>query len=233
MRDKHEGRRNIALTTLIDLLVQVVFVFTLLLLASDAIQGPPEGRGYVPTEAWRTLVSIFDADPKSDISLQAKEIVTKYQAVKVERDKARQEADAWRKKVDELDAIIEQLRAKAGGAAPGLPPCRDNQASDLIVLHADINENGEIAVTLLPSAKAVPMIVAETTEYSGKLMPRDDFRSAYDPWRVHGLVAQPKCKYTATVAYNPRASAGVFQPTIAAVYSIFRIQSIRRNDQLQ
>ena len=65
MRGSRLGRnRDITLTTLIDLLVQVIFVFTLILISADAMEGDPKERGWVTPEVWKTLISIFDVDPE-------------------------------------------------------------------------------------------------------------------------------------------------------------------------
>lgn len=62
---KRSRNKEIALATLVELLVQFVFVFTLVLVASGVIKSDEPKR--VPTaptpEAWRTLLSIFDIRP--------------------------------------------------------------------------------------------------------------------------------------------------------------------------
>ena len=64
-RNRLARQRDIALTTLIDLLVQIIFVFTLILISADVMGNESHERGWVTPEAWKTLISIFDIDPRS------------------------------------------------------------------------------------------------------------------------------------------------------------------------
>ena len=64
-RSRLDRNRDIALTTLIDLLVQIIFVFTLVLISADVMGNESPERGWVTPEVWKTLISIFDIDPRS------------------------------------------------------------------------------------------------------------------------------------------------------------------------
>jgi len=79
-RNRLAGNRDIALTTLIDLLVQIIFVFALILISVDVMGNESHERGWVTPEVWKTLISIFDIDPRSlrDPGVQATEIKGKY-----------------------------------------------------------------------------------------------------------------------------------------------------------
>ena len=59
-KSRHARNRDIALTTLIDLLVQIIFVFALILVSVDAIGNESREQGWVTPEVWKTLISIFD-----------------------------------------------------------------------------------------------------------------------------------------------------------------------------
>ncbi len=235
MRDHREGRRDVALTTLIDLLVQVVFVLTLLLLASDALQGSPEARGYVTADAWKTLVSIFDVDPKLSLLEQAKAAVNKFSALRAERDKAikeAKEAEALRKNISELDRKIAELEAKASGGAPGLPPCRSSDGKEIVVLRISIDDAGQIANVLLPGANAIKEAADKTARFSGEIMSREGFKKTFDPWLTYGSSLRPPCKYTAVVEYTQEGTRADLQRALSAVGSIFRRQSIQeKRDQ--
>jgi hypothetical protein len=221
MSNRRDGRRDVTLTTLIDLLVQIVFVFTLILIASGAVEGSAEERGFMAPEVWKTLVSIFDVDPNKSSKEQIEEIQSKYQITNNERD-------ALRGKVDELDAKISELERKAG--APGYPPCRAKDGQEEYVLAASIDAAGRIT--------AVPTSGSKAIEASGLLIKKAgqnlslrEFQDAFFEWRKYGLSRNPQCKYIATVEYDPKAQAGVYQPAITTISSIFRISKFTKQGQ--
>jgi hypothetical protein len=213
-----EGRRDVALTTLIDLLVQVVFVFTLLLIAVGGVEGTPEERGFIAPEAWKTLVSIFDVDRKKPPDEQVREIEAKYR-------KAQSDADELRKAIGKLDARVAELEKKTGG--PGYPPCRASNGNEIVVSMAQIDARGRIAVAPLPFAKEFESVGLGFPQ-PGQFLSRQDFQRLHAPWREHGMLRDPQCRYLATVTYDPEASAGDYQPAMTALVSIFRVQKITR-----
>lgn len=216
MSGPHESRRDVTLTTLIDLLVQVIFVFTLILIGSEALEGGAEERGYIAPEAWKTLISIFDVDAKKTVKEQIAQIREKYEAAIKSRDE-------MRKKVDELDARIAELEKKAG--APGFPPCRDDDGREQYVLTGRIDISGKIIVLIAPGAQERVFSTLEPTNDTQPLM-RDQFTRKFSEWHKHGLSRKPQCKYVAAVEYDPRAAAGDYQPAISAISSMFRINRI-------
>lgn len=227
------GKRDVTLTTLIDLLVQVVFVFTLLLIASGAIEGAPEERGYVAAEVWKTLVSIFDVDPKKSAEQQMEQIRDQFRTAvrqrdeaKRERDEAKRQREALQKTLSEMDLLAAQLKAKLGGA-PGLPPCRANDGRELAVLAFNIDIEGMLTSTPLESARAVIPGEPSSTD-AVRRVKRADFQRVFSAWRELGRSREPQCRYVATVNYEPRAPAGEYQPSQAAISSVFYIKSIAR-----
>jgi hypothetical protein len=220
MSESREGRRDVALTTLIDLLVQVVFVFTLLLIASGGIDGTPEERGYANPEVWKTLVSIFDVDVKKNTSEQAEEIAAKYKAAIDERD-------SLRKRIDELDQLNAKLEKRTGGT--GLPPCRTPERDEIVVVLAKIDSSGRIATTPLPGARSAE--ASGLTFGAGeRSLSRDQFRKVFTPWRERGMSKDPQCQFGARVEYDPRALAGDFQPSIAVIATIFKVRKLSRQE---
>ena len=117
-RSRSARNRDIALTTLIDLLVQVVFVFTLILIAVDVVDGDPQKQGWVTPDVWKTLISIFDVDPRNvrEASAQLGEIKDKY-------DRAKDELvgpDEFDRFVAETSKLTERVVKLAGEAAQPL-----------------------------------------------------------------------------------------------------------------
>src|SRR5438128_10582670 len=80
-RNRLARNRDIALTTLIDLLVQIIFVFALILISADVLGNESREQGWVTPEGWKTLISIFDVDPRSlrDAAAQVTGIRDKYE----------------------------------------------------------------------------------------------------------------------------------------------------------
>lgn len=206
------GRRDVALTTLIDLLVQVVFVFTLLLIASGVIEGPPEERGYLAPEEWKTLVSIFDVDTKKAPREQIAQIKDRH--------------DKLRRQVDDLDGHVIRLEKRVAGA-PGYPPCRGKDGSEQFALSVTIDVQGAITAARLPNSYIAPGAEAIIEQTEGGIS-RQEFAELFAPWKNDGLSRKPQCKYTVTVRYDPRARAGDYQPAISAIWQIFRTQQILR-----
>jgi len=245
MISQQERRRDVSLTTLIDLLVQVVFVFTLLLVASGAIEGAPEERGFVTPEVWKTLVNIFDVDVRKSSTEQAKEIQNRYTAVRSDLDKAIQDwdkvkrvqderqrtiqeqdklkgvRDQLQRTIQEQDKRIAELEKRIGGA-PGHPPCRASNGVEQVVLRASIDVVGRVTTVWLPDAKQLSDLGVSLPD-SVNAISRQEFQSAFASIMDHGLSRQPKCKYVATVQYDPRAPAGDYQPALTSIQAIFRL----------
>ena len=217
-----ENRRDVALTTLIDLLVQVVFVFTLVLIASGSLDGSPEDRGYVTPEVWKTLVSAFGLNATDSHIKNVQDIVDQHNKVKEERGKAPKQRDELRIMVDELDKKIAVLEKKAG--APGQPPCRNDQKEEIFVGVAKIDAAGLITFAATDSARRIAAAALEVNVDARK-MSRIEFIQRFKGWRDFGAGQAIPCKYTVSVEYDPRAIAGEYQPSISSIYSAFRIQS--------
>ena len=204
--------REVALTTLIDLLVQVIFVFTLILISAEVIEGDPKERGWVTPDVWKTLISIFDVDPRTvrDPAVQLTEIKDKYDRVK-----------------DDLVACDAKSAAcdKQAGRGPGNAPCRNPAGVEMVVAEATIDHQGKITVApgrhsaelqdrqpLSADALGTPLTVAE-------------FASLFRPWRQHGLAHQPPCAFKAQLQYDPRAPAGSYEPARRAIAGYFTLSA--------
>jgi hypothetical protein len=142
------GKRDIALTTLIDLLVQIVFVFTLVMVASGVMDG------FIAPEAWSKLVQEFSI-PTGTPEEQAAAIKQKMAEIALARAKLEQEVNslkgertAMRARLTELDLKVAELSKKLG--APGYPPCRAPDFSEQTVARIRINRVGQIEVQELP-----------------------------------------------------------------------------------
>ena len=71
-RNRSARNRDIALTTLIDLLVQIIFVFTLILIAADVMGSESRERGWVTPDVWKTLISVFDESGAAAVEMTVK-----------------------------------------------------------------------------------------------------------------------------------------------------------------
>lgn len=224
MQDSRTRNRDVALTTLIDLLVQVVFVFTLLLIASEVIEVGSKEKVWVSAEPWKTLISIYDIDPRKirETDEQAVEMRRKYALLRDEFDKINAALQRHRSR---LTAAEKKLVAyeKQTGRGPGYPPCRDKDGEEMVVINALIDMAGNITVT---PAKHGTQLHSERPLTEGafsKPLSPERFRTLYLPWRNHGLARDPACAYKATVSYDPRAQAGKYEPArrgIAVYFSL-------------
>lgn len=209
-----KGRhRDIALTTLIDLLVQVVFVFTLILISADVIESSdPKERGWVTPEVWKTLISIFDVDPRNvrDAGAQVTEIKDKY-------DRVRNDLVACDAKSAACD--------KQAGRGPGNSPCRNQAGVEMVVAEAAIDERGRITVALGRDARELQEQRPLGLDAIGTPLTVAEFGALFRPWRQHGLAHQPPCAFKAELTYDPRAPAGSYEPARRAIASYFTLSA--------
>ena len=200
--------RDIALTTLIDLLVQVVFVFTLILIAADVIEGDTQKQGWVTPDAWKTLISIFDVDPQTirEPGAQLGEIAGRYDRLK-----------------HDLLACDGKAAAceKQAGRGPGNTPCRDERGVEMVVAQATIDHQGRITVAPGRHAQQLQHERPLPATAVGAPLTVEEFGTLFRPWREHGLARQPACAFKAEVRYDPRAPAGAYEPARRAVASYF------------
>ncbi len=209
--------RDIALTTLIDLLVQVVFVFTLILVSAEAIEGDPKDRGWVTPDAWKTLISIFDIDPQKIRGPDAQ-----LAAIRGQHDRLK--ADVVELKAD-LVACDAKSRAcdKALGRGPGNGPCLSADGVEMVVAEANIDERGRITVTQRPLAKELENERPLGRGAIGVPLTVEEFGAQFRPWRERGLARNPPCAFKADVTYDPRAPAGTYEPARRAIASYFTL----------
>jgi hypothetical protein len=207
-----KNNRDIALTTLIDLLVQVIFVFTLILISAEVIEGDPKDRGWVTPEVWKTLISIFDVDPQKvrDPAVQLTEIKDKYDRVK-----------------DDLVACDAKSAAcdKQAGRGPGNSPCRNQAGVEMVVAQATIDHQGRIMVAPGRDARELQDKQSLSVDAIGTPLTVAEFASLFRPWRQHGLAQQPACAFKAELKYDPRAPAGNYEPARRAIASYFTLSA--------
>lgn len=204
--------RDIALTTLIDLLVQVIFVFTLILVSADAVESDPAARGWLTPDAWKTLISIFDVDPRSvrRPDAQLAQIKGKYEKL---------QADVLA--CDSKTAACE----KQLGRGPGNAPCRDSAGAEMVVAEAAIDQRGSITIRLRPHARELQDARPLHHEAVGTPLSVEQFGALFRPWREQGLARQPACAFKAEVTYDPRAPAGSYEPARRAIANYFTLSA--------
>ena len=204
--------RDIALTTLIDLLVQVIFVFTLILISAEAIESDPKERGWVTPEVWKTLISIFDVDPRNarGPEAQVSEIKGKYDRVK-----------------DDLTACDTKSAAcdKQAGRGPVNAPCRNQAGVEMVVAQTVIDDRGRITVALGRDARELQQKQPLGGDAIGVPLSVPEFATLFRPWRQHGLALQPPCAFKAELTYDPRAPAGSYEPARRAIASYFTLSA--------
>ncbi len=213
MPSSRPGRnRDVALTTLIDLLVQVIFVFTLILISAEAIEGDPKDRGWVTPEVWKTLISIFDVDPRNvrDPAAQAGEIKDKYNRLQTDLAAC-----------DAKSAACE----KQAGRGPGHGPCRNQAGAEMVVAEATIDHQGRIVVA--PGRHAAELAGTRPLSAAaiGKPLSVAEFGTLFRPWREHGLAHDPPCAYKAELKYDPQAPAGSYEPARRAIAGYFTLSA--------
>jgi hypothetical protein len=214
-RNRLARNRDLALTTLIDLLVQVVFVFTLILVSAEVIEGDPRDRhdrGWVTPEAWKTLISIFDVDPEKIRGPEA-------------------QLSAIKEKYDDLREDLRACDAKVGACAkppargPGYATCLDEAGAEMVVADASIDFRGGITVGLRPPSKELQERQPLGRHAIGTPLSVEQFGALFRPWREHGLARLPACAFKVEVTYDPRAPAGSYEPARRAIANYFTLSA--------
>ena len=215
VRSRLARNRDIALTTLIDLLVQIIFVFALILVSVDAIGNESREQGWVTPEVWKTLISIFDIDPRTirETGAQASEMKGKYEKVKEELSACDAKSGACDKQV---------------GRGPGYPPCRNSAGVEMVVADARIDRDGRIVVARGRHAGEVQAEQPLGAGAIGAPLSVERFASLFRPWREHGLARRPACTFKAELSYDARAQAGDYEPARRAVASYFTLSAAPR-----
>lgn len=211
-RNRPARNREIALTTLIDLLVQIIFVFTLILIAADVMEDESHERGWVTPDVWKTLISILDVDPRSvrDASAQVTEI-------KGRHDRLKEDLLACDAKLGACD--------KQAGRGPGNAPCRNSAGVEMVVAEARIDHAGRITVALGRHSGELQDLRPLSADAIGYPLSVKEFGSLFSSWREHGLSRQPPCAYKAELTYDPRAQAGNYEPARRAIASYFTLSA--------
>jgi hypothetical protein len=204
--------RDIALTTLIDLLVQIIFVFTLILISADVMGNESHEQGWMTPEVWKTLISIFDVDPRSlrDAGAQVADIKGKYEKLQ-----------------DDLLACDARAGAcdRQAGRGPGNAPCQNSGGIEMVVADATIDQEGRIVVALGRHARELQAQRPVRADAIGVPLSVEQFGSLFRPWREHGLARQPACAFKAEVSYDARARAGDYEPARRAIANYFTLSA--------
>ena len=209
-RNRLARNRDIALTTLIDLLVQIIFVFALILISADVMGNESHERGWVTPEAWKTLISIFDVDPRT-----VRDTPAQVTAIKDRYDKLRDDLQACDAKTGACD--------KQAARGPGNPPCRNAAGVEMVVAVATIDRDGRIVVA--PGLDAGDLQDRQPLGAGAIGVPLsvERFGALFRPWRELGLARQPACAFKADVRYDARARAGDYEPARRAIAGYFTL----------
>jgi len=209
-RSRLAQNRDVALTTLIDLLVQVIFVLALIVVATDVTRTEPRERGWVTPEVWKTLISIFDVDPRTlrDVPAQVAAIKSTYGRLR-----------------DDLQACDARAGAcdRQAGRGPGNPPCRNSAGAEMVVADATIDRDGRILVARGHDAAELQSQQPLGADAFGVPLSAERFGVVFHPWREHGLTRHPACAFKASVRYDARAQAGDYEPARRAIAGYFTL----------
>jgi hypothetical protein len=209
-RNRLARNRDIALTTLIDLLVQIIFVFALILISTDVMGNESRERGWVTPEVWKTLISIFDVDPRT-----VRDTPAQVTAIKDRYDKLRDDLQACDAKTGACD--------KQAARGPGNPPCRNAAGVEMVVADATIDRDGRIVVAPGLDAGELQDLQPLGAGAIGVPLSVERFGALFRPWRELGLARQPACAFKADVRYDARARAGDYEPARRAIAGYFTL----------
>ena len=209
---KKKKNRELVLTTLIDLLVQILFIFTIVLIIKVSSEAGKNGSSDddLP-KVWKTLVSeVLGVNSLNNSpSENAQAIKDKIKKLEKEIEKVKEE--------------IEQLKTKLGGGAPGKPLCLNSDKKAIyFILEVKIIDDSIIFVQ--PTVTASDMMTSDKLpriEGVGNIS-LQDFEGKFNPWFKHGD-AQPNggCRYKAIITFSNNISASVLARTYKTVGKLF------------
>lgn len=205
---KKKKNRELVLTTLIDLLVQILFIFTIVLIIKVSTEAGKNGsfNDDLP-EVWKTLVS---------------EVL----GVNSLNKSSKENAQAIKDKIKKLEEEIEKLKRKIqmlGGGAPGKPLCLDSDKKTIdFILEVAIIDNSTISIQ--PTATASDMMASDKLpriDGFGNIF-LQDFDKKFNSWFKHGDTQIGwGCRYRAIITYSDNISASVLHRTQKTVGKLF------------
>jgi hypothetical protein len=164
----------------------------------------------VTPEVWKTLISIFDVDPRT-----VREAGAQVTVIRDRYDRLRGDLAACDAKSAACD--------RQAGRGPGNAPCRNAAGVEMVVAEATIDRAGLITVTAGQHAREIEAKRPLAGEALGAPLSVEQFGSLFRPWRQHGLSQDPPCAYKAALTYDPRAPAGSYEPARRAIASYFTL----------
>src|SRR5262249_54927641 len=114
---------------------------------------------------------------------------------------------------------------KQMGRGPGNAPCRDAAGAEMGVAGGTIDQRGKITVALRPEAKELQDTRPLRRDAIGAPLTPEGVGGRFRPWREAGRGRQPACAFKAEVAYDPRASAGSYEPARRAIANYFTLSA--------
>ena len=220
------GNRDIALTTLVDLLVQVIFVLVLILIGSNILDAEPGIPTIgVPLEPWKTLISISEIDPRVPVSRQADLLTEKVRELNrllSEAKKALELCEARSKVCNEENKRLKDL---LGGV--GRPSCKDDKKNNEFVLKVFIDEDGGVSAVPIGAGIALTASLPIPNSATAKRISRDEFLRHFALWREHGV--KRDCSYYAEVSYSEIGNRRSYEQTRAAIARYFRTQIVQQS----
>ena len=209
---KKKRNRELVLTTLIDLLVQILFIFTIVLIIKVSTEAGKNGsfNDDLP-DVWNTLVKeTLGANALSNSPTE------NAQAIKDKIKKLEEE-------IEKLKEEIKQLKTKLGGGAPGKPLCLDSDKKSIdFILEVKIIDNSTMSIQ--PTATASDMMASGNLPLIERFgnIPMHDFKKKFSPWRDYGD-NQPNggCRYKTIIRYSDNISASVLDRTQKIVGELF------------
>jgi hypothetical protein len=206
-----QGRRDVLLTTLIDLLVQVVFVFIIIMIVRAAAQARDANGGnggYRLDQAWQMLKDARGSHDRDPVEV-TKEVLT--------------ELDAQAKRVEELQARNTELQKSLGeqlasakrseGRAPGKPRCLDDRRV-MFALRFTLNTDGTLTPVALPDWQVVQVWMTGVMATDESSMPFDRPLTPEEFGQAFGTLARNvREKRDCTLMAEYRLSPGILGET--------------------
>ncbi len=194
MASRDRSRKDLTLTTLIDLLVQIVFLLAFFIVIYQVVL-PPTEPNY--KDLWRHLVeSIFNRTVIGDPNRETAGAISEVINLRAEVKRLKKELDECNNQRDVCQKALTTCETRCPQASAGPPVCTNGTA----LLEISVTKFGKINTTASPSSIEELKKIGIENLPLGSALTTDQFEQAFGAIRA----AQQKCIYRVNVGCEDR-----------------------------
>lgn len=197
MINRGQKRKDLALTTLIDLLVQIVFLLAFVIVISNVVLGSTTEPDY--KDLWRHLIeSIFDRKIAGNPKEQTTEAVANVKNLKVQVEQLKAQVEKLKEELDKCKGLLSACKSELDKSKGGGGPVACDMKQPM--LQVTVTGSGKVSVAATDAGSLELAKLGVTGLTFGTPMDGEEFRSVFG--RITSQ--QPSCRYRVNVACEDR-----------------------------